>query len=231
MFKTLGLITYDTPHLKTEQVLTGLLSKYDPKQFKFYALPFEARKPRTILKSHRPDQTASIHPQILAETHKIPYVSVEHDWEIPNDCEYFLILGAGLLSERFISGKQVINCHPGIIPAVRGLDAFKWAIYDMKSLGITLHFIDKHVDAGEVISIIPTDVYKTDTFETLARRHYENEILAMCHFEYHLKTRTNIFLGIPEGESRRRMSTKDEMLMEGKFGDYVEQFSIIKSSI
>ncbi|MBL0702729.1 MAG: hypothetical protein JJV95_01925 [Sulfurospirillum sp.] len=40
------------------------------------------------------------------------------------------------------------------------------AIYENKLL------IDKEVDAGDMISIIPTEIYKTDSLEILSRRHY-----------------------------------------------------------
>ena len=72
-------------------------------------------------------------------------------------------LGAGILSKECVENKKIINSHPGIIPASRGLDSFKWAIYENKPLGVSLHCIDKEVDSGEIISIIPTTVYKTET--------------------------------------------------------------------
>jgi phosphoribosylglycinamide formyltransferase-1 len=99
----------------------------------------------------------------------------------------------------FVRGKKIINCHPGILPAVRGLDAFKWTIYEMKPLGVTLHYIDEEVDSGEIISVIPTPIFITDDLETLARRHYENEIYVLSNFEEYLNRPVNPFLGIESG--------------------------------
>lgn len=225
---TIGIITYHYPHLKTEQVLLNLLTKYKPEQFRIYALPFVPRKERNILISHRPDQTKSVLPEMIANAHGISYTPVAHDYDIPGGLDYYLVLGAGILSEQFIKDKKTINCHPGIIPAVRGLDAFKWSIYEMKPLGITLHFIDEKVDAGDIISIIPTEVYITDTFDTLCRRHYENEIAITINFEHYLTNPVNSFSTLETGEPHKRMSADTEAIMISKFDEYKQKYSVVR---
>jgi phosphoribosylglycinamide formyltransferase-1 len=207
-------------------VLLNLLTKYKPEQFKIYALPFQPRKGRNILIAHRPDQTKSVSAGLIAKAHGIPYTPVDHDYDIPGGLDYYLILGAGILSEQFVRGKKTINCHPGIIPAVRGLDAFKWSIYEMKPLGITLHFIDEQVDAGDIISIIPTDVYATDTFEVLCRRHYENEIGITITFERYLNHPVNPFSTIETCAPHMRMSADTEALMIDRFEAYKQKFAV-----
>ena len=222
--KTIGIITYHYPHLKTEQVLLNLLKKYSPAQLKMFALPFVPRKERNIQINHRPDQSVSVAPEVMAKAHGIPYTAVAHDYEIPDGLDYYLILGAGILSEAFVKNKKTVNCHPGIIPAVRGLDAFKWSILEMQPLGVSLHFIDEKVDAGDIISIIPTNIYATDTMETLCRRHYENEISIMSNFDYYLEHPTNIFECIAEGQPHRRMDAATEEIMISKFEEYKQRF-------
>jgi len=224
--KTIGIITYHYPHLKTEQVLLNLLKKYSPSQMHIYALPFVPRKERNIQINHRPDQSAGVAPEVMAGAHGIAYTPVAHDYEIPDGLDYYLILGAGILSVAFVKNKKTFNCHPGVIPAVRGLDAFKWSILEMKPLGVTLHFIDERVDAGDIISISPTNVYRTDTMETLCRRHYENEIAMTSNFEHYLENPTNPFEGIATGEPHRRMDTANEDVMIGRFEAYKQKFSV-----
>jgi phosphoribosylglycinamide formyltransferase-1 len=219
---TIGLITYHYPHLKTEQVLQHLTTM--PFKYKIFALPFLSRKQRTILTPHRPEQTDAVVPEILAQKHKIPYIKCENDTDIDNSCDMYLILGAGIISAQCIKGKRIINCHPGIIPAVRGLDSFKWAIYEMKPLGITLHYIDAETDAGEVISIIPTNVYKTDSLSTLARRHYENEIHCLSNFLWYMQHPANKYKDIKRDESKKRMSIEIETEMVRRFTRYIERF-------
>jgi phosphoribosylglycinamide formyltransferase-1 len=221
-FNTVGLITYHYPHLKTEQILQYLIKI--PFEYKIFALPFTPRKQRIVLVPHRPEQTDAVVPEVLAHKHKILYIKCEKDTDIDKSCDMYLILGAGLISAECIKGKRIINCHPGIIPAVRGLDAFKWAIYEMKPLGITLHYIDAETDVGEIISVIPTNVYKTDSFATLARRHYENEIYCLSNFLWYIQHPENQYRDIKKDENKRRMSVEKEAEMTKIFARYIEKY-------
>ena len=221
--RTVGLITYHCPHLKTEQVVNRLL-KTTVFGFRMYGLPFKARKQRKVLIQHRPDQTNAVAGQTIAQRHGIPYVICESDRDIDQQCDVYLILGAGILSAECVIGKRIINCHPGIIPASRGLDSFKWAIYERKPLGISLHYIDEQVDAGEVISVEETCVYRTDTLETLARRHYENEIDSIVKFAEYLASPINPFANIEAGEARMRMPLSAEQEVTQTFEQYTERY-------
>jgi phosphoribosylglycinamide formyltransferase-1 len=222
--KTVGLITYHYPHLKTEQVLQRLLSFDESFEFRMYALPFSPRKPRETLFHHRPDQSNAVAPQAMAEKHKIPYFICENDIDVDNSCDVYLVLGAGILSAKCVAGKKIINCHAGIIPSSRGLDSFKWAIYDLKPLGITLHYIDAQVDAGEIISVVPTNVYASDSLATLARRHYENEIDALSRFTDFLDKPRNPYKGIEVGEPRKRMPLGHQRELARIFPDYKDKY-------
>lgn len=220
--KTVGLITYNYPHLKTEQVIQQLVKQ--KLKFRMYALPFNPRPQRETLFDHRPNQSLAVAPNIIAEKHSIPYIICENDKDIDNLCDVYLVLGAGILSRECVAGKKIINCHPGIIPASRGLDSFKWALYEMKPLGITLHYIDGEVDAGEIISVIPTNIYSTDNIATLSRRHYENEIDCLARFDEFLKHPKNSFANIEKGEAKMRMPIAIEGELREQFSKYAKQF-------
>ncbi len=220
--KSVGLITYHHPHLKTDQVLQRLLGR--DYAYIMYALPFTPRKARDTLIRHRPEQSAAVAPEILAAKHEIPYVLCEADTDIDDSCDVYVILGAGILSAECVKGKKILNGHPGIIPSSRGLDSFKWAIHEMKPMGVTLHYIDAEVDAGEVVSVIPTNVYRTDTIATLARRHYENEIDMVARFDECLAHPSNPFTDVDVGEAHRRMPRDLEAEVEQRFTDYLDRW-------
>ena len=220
--KDVALVTYHCPHLKTEQVLQALLrTRYN---FRMYALPFKTRNTRSPVIQHRPDQSDAVAPEVMAAKHGIPYVVCETDRDIAAGADIYLILGAGILSPECVGTKRILNCHPGVIPASRGLDSFKWAIYEMKPLGISLHYIDQHVDQGEVVAVVPTAVYVTDTLATLARRHYENEIDVLARFDEFLEHPVNPFAGIAEGEARMRMPRDKEEELIGRFPEYTAMY-------
>ena len=221
--QTIGLITYGYPHLKTEQVLLRILEKN--LDYRIYALPFTPRKPRKPLIQHRPDQTAAAAPETLAAKFDLPYIACDSDHDIDSACDLYLILGAGILSPECVAGKRIVNAHPGVIPASRGLDSFKWAICEGKPLGNTLHYIDEEVDAGEVIAVVATQVFETDTIATLARRHYEAEIDLMTRFDEFIDHPRNDFPDIETGEARMRMPLDKERELESCLPDYLRKFS------
>ena len=218
--KTLGIITYYANHLKTEQLLLRLAGRH---HLNVYALPYTQRPSRKVLFSHRPNQSAAAHPGDICAQLVIPYFPVKQDREIDGSCELYLIAGAGILSAECLRGKRILNGHPGVIPAARGLDAFKWSIYNGLPLGVTLHYIDRRVDAGEIVSVIPTPVFASDTLETLARRHYENEIYTLAHFEESLRHPCNPFPHLPQGAQMRRMGSEQERELAELFALYKQR--------
>ena len=172
----IGLITYDFPHLKTEQLVFRYNQNKKVKKINLYALPFKPRKERKILFQHRPDMSRSVSTESLSELSKVTFQKWDGKENISSDNDIFVIGGAGILNIEFADGKPIVNAHPGIIPLTRGLDSFKWAIYNNDPVGNTLHLIDNEVDKGEILQIKHTSVLTMDSLETLARRHYESEI-------------------------------------------------------
>jgi len=177
----LGVITYDAPHLKTEQVVLGLLAR--GYRFDLWAIPFQARPARQTLIQHRPAMDDAPHPEALAQHYALAFDRVADSRHLPTGYDVLLIAGAGLLPAEVVTKVRTINCHPGLAPAVRGLDAFKWAIYDGQPLGVTLHQVDVEVDRGMPLALLRTPVFPDDSLERLARRHYQAEIGLLVDFE------------------------------------------------
>jgi phosphoribosylglycinamide formyltransferase 1 len=77
------------------------------------------------------------------------------DWL--DDREPSLIVLAGfmeILSPEFMRRFQgkVINVHPSLLPAFRGIRAIEKAVeYGVRVSGVTVHFVDEGVDSGPII--------------------------------------------------------------------------------
>ena len=221
--RKLGIITYDHNHLKTAQLLEPLYySGYD---ITVYALPFYERPAREVLFSHRPNQNNAEHPCKIAERLGVEYKKCLDDSRIGNECDFYLVAGAGILSSECLANKKIINCHPGLIPIARGLDSFKWAIYDFLPVGNTLHFIDNQIDAGEIICQKITPLLCSDTIEMFAARHYDFEINMLLHFEEYLNAPCKVSLPYDERAAHRRMPREMEIDMIKKFEEYKRRFA------
>jgi phosphoribosylglycinamide formyltransferase-1 len=207
----ISLITYDAPHKKTQDVLSRLI-RQSRFEISLTLVPFKQRPERATAFHHRPAQLIGPDPHSLAQKYKLETFALE-DWQSFNQrIDYFLICGAGLLDGRFCTNAQIINCHPGLIPQSRGLDAFKWCIYKGWRLGNTLHRIDDGVDLGIVLHHQPTDVFEEDDLATLASRHYDAEIDLLVDFDRYLQGGTILSLEIQEPTKRMPVSIEPKML-------------------
>jgi phosphoribosylglycinamide formyltransferase-1 len=78
-----------------------------------------------------------------------------------------------MLKEDFIAAfsNRIINIHPSILPAFRGLEAWKQALdYGVKYTGCTVHFVEIGMDTGPIILQAAVEVKDEDTPETLHQR-------------------------------------------------------------
>jgi phosphoribosylglycinamide formyltransferase-1 len=92
-----------------------------------------------------------------------------------------------LLTPWFVSrwDGRMINIHPALLPAFKGLDTHERAIAaGVKIHGATVHFVVPEMDSGPVIAQGALGVRDDDTAETLAAR-----VLAIEHQIYPLALR------------------------------------------
>lgn len=66
---------------------------------------------------------------------------------------------------------RIVNVHPALLPAFPGAHAVRQALeYGVKVSGVTVHFVDEHVDHGPIIAQRAVPVYADDDEETLHAR-------------------------------------------------------------
>jgi phosphoribosylglycinamide formyltransferase-1 len=83
-----------------------------------------------------------------------------------------------LLSPRFVESWEgkMINIHPSLLPAYKGLHTHKRAIDAREKFhGCTVHFVTPELDDGPVILQAKVPVLPGDTEDTLAARVLEQE--------------------------------------------------------
>ncbi|HZP40134.1 MAG TPA: phosphoribosylglycinamide formyltransferase [Candidatus Binatia bacterium] len=71
---------------------------------------------------------------------------------------------------------RVMNIHPALLPAFRGLHAQRQALeYGVKIAGATVHFVDEDTDHGPIIVQAAVAVHPDDDEEAIRRRILEVE--------------------------------------------------------
>ena len=153
MQSNLLVFSYDFPHKKSYLFLEEIFKRKDLNVI-VYAAPWVS------LKGQQPPVDQDFHPKKITEKYGQKYVQGSHkDVDTikkiiaENAIETAIIAGARIIPENVISlfKHGIINFHPGAIPETSGLDSFFWMIHKNSPPGISVHYIDKKVDAGELI--------------------------------------------------------------------------------
>lgn len=224
------VISYNTPHRKTQDVLFQLKAKGYEK-VTVLALPFVQREnPFKPIYAHRPSTAIQVETNLLCERLSYGFETVTADEIHPylekHPTDFILIAGAGLLPDELVENHKLINSHPGWLPKVRGLDSLKWAIHNKQPLGVTCHFVDSEADAGFLIDQKMVPIYSNDTFHSVAYRQYEIEIEMLVNSIEIIPTKTDFpSLSTTEFEATRRMPKAIEQTILEEFESYQNEFT------
>ena len=81
---------------------------------------------------------------------------------------YMKILGPSFLKKW---NKRVINIHPSLLPAFKGINAQERALkHNVKFSGCTIHFVNEEIDGGEIIDQSVVRVDKNETVKSLKKK-------------------------------------------------------------
>jgi len=112
------------------------------------------------------------------EEHDAEVIATIQEKQVPLVC---LAGYMSLLSPLFVRAfpQRILNIHPSLLPAFPGLEAQKQALeYGVQVSGCTVHFVDEHLDHGDIIVQKAVPVLPGDDEHTLADRILEQEHIA-----------------------------------------------------
>lgn len=225
----IAVISYNTPHRKTQDVLNGLKAK-GYKNVNVFALPFVQREnPFKPIYQHRPSKSIQVEPIDFCQNFGYDFDLTTAD-TLNNQlnefrADYVIIAGAGLLPDELVENHKIINTHPGFLPLTRGLDSLKWAITKGVKIGVTTHFVDTEADAGFLIEQQYVPIFENDTFHSVAYRQYEIEIEMLVNSIELIPTLTEFkSLSSNEFEATRRMPKAIEENLMLAFDVYKEKY-------
>ncbi|MBD65855.1 MAG: phosphoribosylglycinamide formyltransferase [Halobacteriovoraceae bacterium] len=113
--------------------------------------------------------------------HEIEIIKILHNYKVS---WIFLAGYMRILSPQFIRrfhdnnyrNSRIINIHPSLLPAYKGLNAFERAYQDqINESGITVHFVNEEVDGGQIIKQQRFKRYPEDTLSDFIQRGHKVE--------------------------------------------------------
>jgi folate-dependent phosphoribosylglycinamide formyltransferase PurN len=187
--KKIALFAYDFPHRKTHDFIMDLVAS-GVHDFVVLAAKKKQLKSQdtriyfeTSLQKYPPKAAAD-----LCANLNIPFYQVEHDdiysiGEIQNKHEFkmAIISGARIIHRDIINmfPEGIVNFHPGKIPETSGLNSFFYTIKNNAPAGVTTHFIDHRVDAGDQIYFDEALITASSTPETVSENIYQLQRIAL----------------------------------------------------
>jgi methionyl-tRNA formyltransferase len=80
--------------------------------------------------------------------------------------------GTRIIRETILDVPRIatINAHPGLLPALRGSSSVGWALYKDLPVGASTHYVDTHIDEGDLILRRELPVRPGDTYENINGR-------------------------------------------------------------
>ncbi len=77
--------------------------------------------------------------------------------------------GAGIYKKAIFNtlSHGILNAHMGLLPYFRGMNVLEWSIFYNRKIGVTVHFIDRGIDTGDILMFKEIAVESGDTIEDL----------------------------------------------------------------
>ncbi len=77
--------------------------------------------------------------------------------------------GTGIIRNRILLVPDLgtVNVHMGLLPDYRGMNVAEWAFLNGDRVGLTVHFVDRGVDSGDVIASQEVDVSDCASIEAM----------------------------------------------------------------
>jgi peptidoglycan/xylan/chitin deacetylase (PgdA/CDA1 family) len=94
-----------------------------------------------------------------------------------------IVLGTRILKPGTFSIPRLgsINLHKGKVPEYRGMPPGFWELYDgVSEAGVTVHFVDKQVDTGDIVAESAIPILPTDTPDTLMEKLHEEGLRVLA---------------------------------------------------
>lgn len=233
-----GVFVYDFPHYKSQQGLLHLMAAGIKPTVVFAQEKLSLGIQYSLLRII-PRRISVNETEAVAKAFGLKYVKSRHDSRhtirtIKSlGLDIGVVLGARILKKPTIEAFTIgiLNMHPGIIPANRGLDNIKWAVLDNLKQGVTTHFIDERVDMGRVVNIRTVDVYRDDTLSDIQMRVHEVELMAMVHVlkQYRDKKVVVSYPVEDKGKYNQSLTMDEEVEMLNKFQYYKDHYDWMRS--
>lgn len=112
----------------------------------------------------------------ISKKEGIEYIIVDNinskeavDYIKNREVDVLINAGGGIFKKAFISAPRIgiLNAHMGFLPSYRGMNVLEWSLFYGHKIGVTLHFIDRGIDTGDILLFKEIPIERGDSINTL----------------------------------------------------------------
>lgn len=162
----INLINY-AKHLKNVKIVAIIVDKKDSQ-----LLTQKLSVPIYLIKKYKNETAAEYDQKLIDKINELK-------------CEWVLLCGfMRILSPQFINAfydhalnkSKIINIHPSLLPKYKGAHGYNESFVSGDEIcGITLHFVNEELDAGEIFMQATFERSTDDSFESFVKKGKEIE--------------------------------------------------------
>jgi folate-dependent phosphoribosylglycinamide formyltransferase PurN len=80
--------------------------------------------------------------------------------------------GGGIFRPGIINAINIgiLNAHMGFLPDFRGMNVLEWSLFYGKTIGVTMHLIDRGIDTGDILFFREIPIEQGDTIDDLRNK-------------------------------------------------------------
>jgi len=77
--------------------------------------------------------------------------------------------GGGVFKQKIIEAPRrgIISAHMGVLPDFRGMNVLEWSLFYEKRIGVTIHFVVKGIDLGDILLFRKIEIEESNTIDEL----------------------------------------------------------------
>lgn len=96
----------------------------------------------------------------ISKKEEIEYLKIDNinskeavDYIKSREVDIVINAGGGIFKKAFVSAPKIgiLNAHMGFLPTFRGMNVLEWSLFYGHRIGVTLHFIDRGIDTGDIL--------------------------------------------------------------------------------
>jgi methionyl-tRNA formyltransferase len=130
--------------------------------------------------------------------------------------------GGGIFKKEIINTPKmgILNAHMGYLPTYRGVNVLEWSLFYNHKIGVTLHYINRGIDTGDILAFKEIPVYPGDNIKTLRARSADINIELILNFFNSSSKMNPIKQNKEDGKQYFIMHQRLKTLMERKIKLY-----------